>query len=354
MNILILTGKFGFGHFSAAQAIRERILLEHPTYNVEVIDFLTYMYPKMSHFIYGIFNCLVNRYHALYNLVGGISSHNKSVFLKRTMAKRIDDLLKNKKANAVISTLPICSQYISAYKKMFRSSIVLNTFVTDIAINEEWISEKTDLYFVPSFRTRDYLVKKNVPHYKIVVSGIPTKASFQAKKKQSKEKRILIMGGGLGLIPCADEFLEFLSSVQHLKITLIVGSNEKMFHKYNQKYANVEVIGFTSEVYKYMQDADLIITKAGGITLFEAIQSETPLFVIKPFLKQEIGNAKFIQDKNIGEVVWHKRESLMMDILSMLRDESKLAGLRHNMRIIKAKLEQDSFLINVGKRGIIC
>lgn len=354
MNILILTGKFGFGHFSAAQAIQERILLDHPTYHVEIVDFVAYMFPRMHHLIYGVFNCLVNRCHTLYNFLGGINSHNKSVPLKRIMVKRIDYLLKNKKANAIISTLPICSQYISAYKKICHSSIVLNTFITDIVINEEWISDGTDLYFVPSYRTRDYLLRKNIPHYKIIVSGIPTKVSFQAKKKRCKEKRILIMGGGLGLIPCADDFLEFLTHVQYLKVTLIVGNNEKMFHKYNHKYANVEVIGFTSEVYKYMKDADLIITKAGGITLFEAIQSETPLFVIKPFLKQEVGNAKFIQDKNIGEVVWHKKAGLMIDILCLVSDEAKLAGLRHNMRIIKAKLEHDSFLINVGERGIVC
>ena len=154
------------------------------------------------------------------------------------------------------------------------------------------------------------------------------------------------MGGGLGLIPNVDEFLDYLSNANNIKVTLIVGKNEKLFHKYNQRYENVEVIGFTNEVSKYMKEADLMITKAGGITLFEAIQTETPLFIIKPFLNQEVGNAKFIQERKIGEVIWHKKEALFVDIINLLMNEERLAGLRHNMRLIKAKMDKKSYLFN--------
>lgn len=355
MNILILTGKFGMGHFSAALAIQEKILLEHPTYNVKVLDFIEYMFPNTEKYIYGAFNMMVDRCHTVYNFLGNISSRHRNAPLKKVVVKKIDKLLKDNKIDMVISTLPICSQYISSYKKICNSDIILNTFVTDICIREEWISTNTNLYFVPSYKTRDYLISKGVELEKIIVSGIPTKVSFTAPKRRKKEKRILIMGGGLGLIPCADDFLESLSIVSDIKVTIIVGNNVKMFQKINNKYANIEVIGFTNEVYKYMREADIVITKAGGITLFEAIQTETPLFIIKPFLLQEVGNAKFIQDKQIGEVVWQKREALALDVISLLNNEEKLAGIRHNMRILKENFDKTSYLINATpKRRKVC
>ncbi len=39
MNILILTGKFGMGHWSAAQSLRQQLLAGHSGMTVEVMDF---------------------------------------------------------------------------------------------------------------------------------------------------------------------------------------------------------------------------------------------------------------------------------------------------------------------------
>ena len=52
MNILILTGRFGFGHYSAATSIKEHILKENPNYNVEILDFIDYMFPFLNKIIY--------------------------------------------------------------------------------------------------------------------------------------------------------------------------------------------------------------------------------------------------------------------------------------------------------------
>jgi len=93
-------------------------------------------------------------------------------------------------------------------------------------------------------------------------------------------------------------------------------------------------------VYKYIEKAELIITKPGGITLFEAIYSKTPIFVLRPFLSQEIGNAKFIENNGIGKVVWDKSENKTQDILNLLRTPKLLEKMRKNMEQIKSGLEK--------------
>lgn len=118
--------------------------------------------------------------------------------------------------------------------------------------------------------------------------------------------------------------------------------------------AILQWFGYTDEVYKYIEKAELIITKPGGITLFEAIYSKTPIFVLRPFLSQEIGNAKFIENNGIGTVVWDKSENRTQDILKLLRTPKLLERMRKNMEQIKSSLEKltviDVYMEgNVGK-----
>ena len=61
MNIIILTGRFGMGHIKAAEAIREEILRDNEANNVEIIDFMDYMFPAISKYIYKGFNFLVKQ-----------------------------------------------------------------------------------------------------------------------------------------------------------------------------------------------------------------------------------------------------------------------------------------------------
>ena len=60
---------------------------------------------------------------------------------------------------------------------------------------------------------------------------------------------------------------------------------------------------YKRQVYRYMEKADLIVTKPGGITLFESIFAELPLATIAPTLMQEIHNAEFIEANAIGRVI---------------------------------------------------
>ena len=67
MNILILTGKFGMGHWSASQSLRQRLLRAFPDARVEVEDFFAYAMPDASDALYKGFSLLVTLGSGLYN-----------------------------------------------------------------------------------------------------------------------------------------------------------------------------------------------------------------------------------------------------------------------------------------------
>ena len=355
MKILILTGGFGMGHDSAAQAVKEMILSSEPSANIDILDIIDYIFPKSSKVIYGCFNFMVSKFSGLYNFFNKFTARRTSTPLKKSVVRKIDLLLKKYDIDMVISTFPACSQYISAYKKSKNCDIPLYTYITDICANEEWISEKTDMYFVGSENTKNLLLSKGVKEGKIVISGIPTKQKFREEKLvniEEDKKEVLIMGGGLGLVPYYDDLLSKLSNMNDINVTFITGKNKKLLDKIKKEYPKIEVLGYTDKVDDYMKKSDLVITKPGGITLFEAIHTNTPLYIIRPFLYQEIENARFIQEQNIGKVVWTKGTDICEDVTSLLKNDILLDYMKKNMKDISCKLETLSPLVYYNKKEV--
>ena len=96
-------------------------------------------------------------------------------------------------------------------------------------------------------------------------------------------------------------------------------------------YPDVETLGFTDRIADYYRRADLVVTKAGGLTTFEAIAAGTPLLVLRPFLVQEVGNAEFIERSGIGQVVWSRRADLAACVLQLVQRRDRLDAMRRNM-----------------------
>ena len=126
-----------------------------------------------------------------------------------------------------------------------------------------------------------------------------------------------------------------------------------MYDYIKGKYKNIVVVGYTDTISEYMKKADLIISKSGGITLFEAIHSEVPIYVIEPFLVQEIKNAQYIEREKIGKVIWKKNFYIEKDIIELINNDVAVLEMKRNMKKIKEKLRQEEIIniIEKFKRG---
>lgn len=103
-----------------------------------------------------------------------------------------------------------------------------------------------------------------------------------------------------------------------------------------------------------MKKADIIVTKAGGITTFEAIASKTPLYVIKPFLEQEFGNAKYIEEHNIGRVLWNKDSDEIEDIVNLIHNDKLLETMKENMSKLIEEFEHSDLYKDTKKEMEKC
>ena len=347
MKVLILTIKLGMGHFTAAKSLSQQIQTQFPNAEIDVLDICEYIIPKFSSTIYEYYNMFVNKGSKIYNMLYKHSEKNESdmkTLIPDHFLNKINDLIEDIQPSVIISTCSISSQLISAYKENFNKEIPFITCITDISFHPSWINPYTDYYLVATSSVKEGLMKRGINPNTICVNGIPVKEDFKQIRHDlhlERDKHLLIMGGGLGMLPSKSSFYRELNEMKNVKTTIIVGKNEKLYEKINGKYQNINVIGFTENVAAYVQEATLIITKPGGITVFECIVSEVPILLFEASLQQEVKNQKYIVDYGIGKIL--DSIDFTGEIYKLIHDDETLSKIRSNMRELKKEFNQSMF-----------
>lgn len=340
MKILILTGKFGLGHLSAAQALQER--LRQGGHQAGTVDLFEYALPELAPAMYRGFNLLVTYGGVFYNLyhtaTANISGEGRGGGLISGLLRLLDEY----KPEVVVSTHPVCSAAMSRCREDGLTRLPLVTCVTDVTSHSEWIHPCTDCYLVAGETVREGLAAKGVAPDTVVVSGIPVSGRFRPVHRDDTARRreLLIMGGGLGLMPRRDLFYQELNALPGVHTTILTGRNEKLFQRLNGKYENIEAVPFTCEVDKYMARACLMLTKPGGITCFEAIAARLPILAWQPFLRQEQENAGFLVAHGMARIAAKEESACLTAIRETIYDDVVLSAMEQAMEKTSAALER--------------
>lgn len=415
MKILILTCKFGMGHFSASKSIQQK-LIEHydgisvgeidlkdyyqsspkklvtdfwrelknlkikfddfefesvessttwssDIQEIKIVDIFELAYPEYIDILYKGYGSIVDKTAKLMNFIYKRSDEvppSESRVLEliyNHILGSVTKLLLKEQPDIIISAFSICSEIISDYKEHSRSDIPLITVITDIHAHSTWINKNTDYYLVAVEETKKMLIQNSISESRIKVVGMPVNPKFEKQKQldfrrvetvtNKRAKRLLIMGGGLGLVPADMAFYDRLSKVSGIEITVIAGQNKSLYRKLNGRHSNIHVLGFTDKVQELMLESDLLLSKSGGITTFEAIYSRLPIAVFKPFLAQEISNAEFVVKNNLGIMLPSKMSHMIDDIdtvVELLFDDERLEVMRRNMNQVVCGIHENGLI----------
>ena len=233
MKILILTSCFGNGHLSVAQALEE----EYASYGQSVIvrDVLNIVYPKFHNIIYLFFNRFICRKSYLYNFLNQFGRKNRK---KSQSSKRLLKELDKIQPDMIVTTWSGCGNFIG------RLNIPVCICITDVGFHPGWLYPYATQYLVATNDVSKRLEEYGISKDKILVRGIPVKKEFYdlvPQRKFMNKKKILIMGGGLGIIPWLDDFLFEIKDVSNLEITIVTGRNQSLFKKIKNEYPSVHV-----------------------------------------------------------------------------------------------------------------
>ena len=332
MNILILSASIGSGHMQAAEAIAEAL-----NGKAEVLDFmdkkisiLNWLLKKLYLSILGLIPDLYDRIYRLAGVrrFGSITRLIWSTLMYLPFSRLINRL----NPNVIICTHPFPEAAAALWKFLHPKSdrrFILAAVLTDYSLHEVWIYNGVDAYFVATEEMKQELEAHD--RYNVFATGIPIRSTFQNISINTEIKTIhtaLIMGGGLGLGAFEETILALEDIEFKVKITVITGKNEHLQAKLkslNSKHELV-VLGFVDNIFELMQDADILISKPGALTLSEAFAVGLPILLLPPIPGPEALNAEYAV-KN-GAALSLQNSTEIAGAIGIVNDTERLQSMR--------------------------
>ncbi|HHT21620.1 MAG TPA: hypothetical protein GXZ74_09300 [Tissierellia bacterium] len=343
MNIQIWSCRFGSGHLSAARSLQSQIEKIRPFDQVVIKDLVELSFPKTHRLIYHSYQKLVVTGAKLVSYIYGDSPQrpmsDRPSPIERLLLLNVFEQLDDSLPDVAIATYSLATKALARYKQTYPDAFRLITCITDVEAHPGWINQETDLYLVACEATRQDLLRQGISDDKILVQGIPVRDILPADKTDSVY-RILVTGGGLGLLPSSERFYRELD-VSGAQVTVVCGKNDKLYRKLSRlQFSHIEVLGYCEHLGRLLSQADLIITKPGGVTTFEAITAGVPLLAFTPSLPQEQSNARFILTHQLGEVL--PKEQVPDKVAEILQPD-RLAHYRQNIDRFRSTLGSGGF-----------
>lgn len=206
-----------------------------------------------------------------------------------------------------------------------------------------WLCEGVDVYFAASENLRAQFDGIDA---EVLPTGIPVRRQFyQAYDRQELRRKFnwseqdivcLLMGGGEGLLPMESIVKAFHGYLpQRLKIIAVAGHNEILQHRLEIfKEIPLTVYGFTDDVPELLLAADIVVTKAGGLTAAETLIAGCNYIIYKPLPGQETGNAVYLEQYCGAQVAGSPQEVKTM-VCRYADVDSQVRLLQRQQRSLK-------------------
>ncbi len=343
-DVLFLTASFGNGHNAVTHALSERFREHMPSANICACDIIEMTTPVLKKPLSTSYEYLTRLRLPIYNSFYKIRNrkdHNVDNLLVQGFYHQFEKLVMAMEPAVIVSVFPTSSRFASIYKQTFAPTVKIVTVITDVVANWEWIHADTDLYCVPAGEIRDGLIKMGVNTEQILITGVPVSKNFNSKNNTNdkKQRHVLIMASAVGKLQITQKTLYQLGCLPYA-ITLVAGTNEAFLAKLQHMHVpeNVKVLGFTDRISELMDQSDLVVTKPGGATVFEAIQCQVPMLIMASNIAQESCNIDFIKAHGLGDTIESSKD-LGVKIDTMMADVSGLADMSQRMALLKSDFE---------------
>ncbi len=350
-RVLILSVSAGTGHTRAAEAL-EKVFRQQPGVGeVRNVDALRFTNKLFRDFYSKLYIQLVNRAPTILGFVYRSSDEPWKTDRMRLMLDRLNTgplerFIAKFKPDITVCTHFLPAEIISYLINKGKLNARLSIVVTDLDVHAMWLCRTFHRYFVALEESKVHLEVLGLPGNNITVSGIPIDPLF-GKQEDRAALRLeagldndrplfLISAGALGVSPAAG-VLDSLSRLKHpAQAVMICGKNPELKEDLEKQAKAIEastpglsirVLGYTNEMHRWMQMADLFIGKPGGLTTAECLASGLPMIIVAPIPGQEERNSDHLLEKGIA-LKCNEFTTLAYKLDNLLDDPARLAAMR--------------------------
>ena len=328
LRVLVFSAAFGNGHLRAAEAVIEGILIKHPSAKIIHLDFGDFLNQRINTIIKNVYSEIIKYvpklWGRLYYKTGKVRPRSKSQhFLNQLGRNEFLKYIQVFKPDFIVCTYPTVSSVLAQLRLEELLLVPVITVITDYTVHSHWVHRGVDGYIVACSEVRERLVSWGIKAQRIHVTGIPVSLKFEGEKDRghiitklglkSHLPTFLVMGGSYGVLKSAKRICKKLAdSLVPVQAIIVCGKNKKLYLSLEEVIAQgrnpMIRFKFVDNVEELMSVSDLIITKAGGLTVSEALTKHLPLVIYKPIPGQEEENAHFVQRIGAGCVAGNEEE----------------------------------------------
>lgn len=314
-SVLILTAGFGEGHNAAARNLAAALRQERPGIKVAVHDVFAESLPLINRIARFGYHFAINRAPALwslaYTLLDRIPATSTGLKLISPSSRHLLRLVKRHSPDVIVSVFPGCGPLVDRLAPPSTRRFAFATIITDsLTVNAIWLRCSSDWFLTPNEPTARILEERGIPHEKIRVTGFPVPPLFSTPPPRREVPptdghwRVLYMVNGNPA--AALDTARALLAIDSVSLTVTCGKNEHLrtaldalAHDLDRP---IEVHGWTPDMPQLIRSHHILIGKAGGATVQEALAAHTPMIITQIVPGQEEGNARLLLENHAGDL----------------------------------------------------
>ncbi len=366
LKILILYASYGDGHVQVSKALQQ-CFYERGIHHVLMIDLFARAHPVMD---------AVTRFAYLKSCSYSPQLYGWSYYLTQNMRHNqtpvkwlnffgigaLKEIIRVERPDAVINTFPMLA--MPELRKQTGLHIPIFTVLTDFGLHSRWIHPEIDKYFVANEELKTAIIDKGIPAERIKVSGIPLRKAFRRPYNKNRifqsygldpsKKVVLIMAGAYGVLQNLKKICQALLYLGDIQILLVCGKNESLKERIKASFAQrheINIFGFIEHIQELMAISSCMVTKAGGITLSEALALQLPVIVFRPLPGQEKENAFFLVKKGAA-LVAYRIEELVMKVKQIL-DKERMFQMEQAIHELQKNNASETIVIDILNEIVI-
>jgi processive 1,2-diacylglycerol beta-glucosyltransferase len=335
-KILILTAGFGEGHNSAARGIRDALAQISPDSSVECSDLFADVFGRLNEVARRAYIAGINRapraWSAIYSWIDQRPDFHRGLRRFSRVRQRLSEIIERDRPDVIVSVYPPYPYFLDEFYGPANGSKPKRIVcVTDsITINSIWYRCSADYFLLANEQTADVLARVGIDRTLMRVFGFPVSPRFAALgaspiRPAGLPWRILQMiNAGQRF---ASDLARWLARIPNTQLTVTVGRDENVRRAVesirNASAQKFTIIGWTTELPQLLASHHVLVSKAGGATVQEAIAAACPMIINQVVPGQEEGNAQLITQTNSGTVALNNDE-VVATLTRAFADEGKL------------------------------
>lgn len=334
-RILICTAAFGEGHNSAARNLA--LALQAAGAEARVTDPCMLGAPVSTKWICKAYRIITTRaprlWYRVYLKTDEVDFTRQRFPLMRKPERKLGELVAEWKPDAVVATYPLYPYFLERLLDGQADPPAIFTVVTDsIEINAAWLKAPTGEWIVSDPYTRAAMIKSGLPAERLIDTGFPVHPDFSRLEPVPADDpcepfRVLYFTTGRRL-QVRRISKAILQTSPRTQITIVLGRNVRHLWRKAKEIRDafpgrVKLKGWTRKVPALLTSHHLVVGKAGGATVHEAIAARCPMLVHHLVPGQEEGNLRLLETIGAGSLA-ESPEALRSAVADLLADDAAL------------------------------